>query len=131
MLAQPRGPIAQPDHEIQPSAINTDQHFWDAFDHSDTEVSAKWIVRLCQKLGGWVPFSLEQLQSFYETGRGKKEIFRFNRLIDPGSAFSIMRGTYWTGGGWVVLGEDGLYRVTIDFVERCHRSSPVQVAPAA
>jgi hypothetical protein len=29
------------------------------------------------------------------------------------------------GGGWIVLGDDGKYRVTDDFVKRCFESSPI------
>lgn len=51
---------------LLPSDINTKQHFWNAFDHSETEVSASWIVRFLQQAGNsWAPFMLEDLQAFY------------------------------------------------------------------
>lgn len=51
--------------EITPFDINTNDHFWNAFDHSETEVSARWIVLLCQKRGTWGPFSGEAIEELY------------------------------------------------------------------
>jgi hypothetical protein len=108
---------------IQPSDINTDKHFMGSFDHMETETSARWIVRLCQTLGGWEPFTMAQLLELYAQ-KFPGESFLFNRLIHPGTTFSIISGPYQAGGGWVVQGEDGKYRVTDDFVLRCYHSAP-------
>ena len=114
---------------ILPAHINTKDHFWDAFGHNETEVSANWIVRLCQELGGWKPFSLEQLTTFYHRWRPANERFDFNRLIEPGVARS-RDGAYSTGGGWVTLDDAGNYTVTVDFIARCYKSSPAKSVPA-
>lgn len=112
--------------KVQPSDIDTSKAFFDSFDHMETEISASWVVRLCQELGGWHPFTAEQIQEFY-TRPGRRpvgESFRFNRLVDPGPTFSAATGRSMVGGGWIVVGEDGKYRVTDDFVLRCYRSAP-------
>lgn len=110
------------DFAIRPSAIKIQGHLWDAFDHSETEISASYVVRFCQEQGSWAPFTLEALTSFYEGLRKKKESFHWNRLIEPGYSFSAMRGRYLAGGGWVVERE-GKFHVTADFIERCVRST--------
>lgn len=80
------------DCPIKPSDINVDfkkgfRHLYGAFDNSETEKSAYWIVRLCQQLGSWGPFTLEQIQELYnESIPGEK--FTFNRLVDPQAVFA-------------------------------------------
>ncbi len=118
--------------EIQPKDINAKGHFWDAFDNVETEVSARYIVRLCQEKGGWSPFTREEIEKFYQ--RSGYVNFCFNRLVDPEMVpLSLVRAFAGCreplvpmGGGWVILGEDGKYRVTEDFIRRCHKSSPAQ-----
>lgn len=54
---------------LQPKDIHIGegfQHLWDAFDNSETEVSAYYVVKLCQRLGGWVPFTHEQIEAVYQ-----------------------------------------------------------------
>jgi len=64
---------------ITPYAINTDKHFYGAFGNSETEVSAKHIVKLAQKKEGWYPFTLEEIEAQYnETGH---KYFCFNELL--------------------------------------------------
>lgn len=118
-----RGPIAEPNHPITPHMIDASRHFWDAFDHGETEVSANAIVRFMQAKGGWVPFSLQEIATFFHR-HPHADTFPFNRLVEPGRSFSIEHGWVLKGGGWVVRGEDGFYRVTVDFVVRAHKSSP-------
>lgn len=110
---------------IQPGDIDTKigVHFWDAFDHSETEVSAKWLVRLAQRRGGWHPFTYDQIETFYNI-EGNYHNFSFNRLIKP----EIVRtglgsGQDIRGGGWIIH-EKSLYYFTVDFIERCYKSSP-------
>ena len=91
----------------QPRDINAGRHFWNSFDNREREISAGWIVELCQRNGSWRPFTLDELQAFYS--KTHNENFWFNGLDHL---------------GYVVLGEDGLYRVTAEFVRRCYKSSP-------
>ena len=118
----PQRKLAGPETcDVRPSDIPTaHQHFWDAFDHTHTEISAKWIVRFCTENGdSWAPFTREALQTFYQDQRGKPGKFFFNRLIKAGAAWS--RGErVWRGGGWV-REIDGKLHVTEDFIRRCVR----------
>lgn len=89
---------------IKPSDIRSGEHFWDAFGHFETETSAYVVVRLCEAQGEWTPMRQEDLDRF---ARGK---FYWNNLLKD---------------GWVVLGDDELYRVTVEFVQRCYAAAPV------
>lgn len=92
---------------ITPNHINADTHLWDAFNHSETEVSAGWIVRMLQHRGkGWEPFTLSEIEKFYS--QKHKNGFTFNKLITH---------------GWIVE-HDGQFFVTDEFVCRCLVSSP-------
>lgn len=97
----------------QPSDINAKDHFWNAFDHTETEVSARWIVRFCQERGrGWARFTREEIEAFY--ARWVQDGFTFNRLLAQ---------------GFVDENPPGEYMVTDNFVRRCYRASPT--VPAA
>ena len=109
--------------KITPSDIDASKHLFDAFDNYETEVSARYIVRMCQEQERWFAFTQEEIEEFY-TRNSKSVNFSFNRLVDPGRAYRIRTGMYLTGGGWVILGEDGKYRVTEEFIDNCYRSSP-------
>lgn len=92
---------------ISPDDIDSTQHFWNAFDHSETEVSARWIVRYCQKRGsGWEPIPLSDLEAFY--AEHHLDGFTFNKLTS--------RGWVWVNDGLVILSDE--------FVARCYVSSP-------
>jgi len=103
---------------ILPEDINTERHFFDAFDNSETEGSASWIVRFCQQGNRWVAFSEKEIEAFYNSFGNRH--FPFNRLIGKNPS----RIGVENEGAWIVRGEDSLYRVTIDFVMRCYNSSP-------
>lgn len=72
---------------VQPEHIKTDGHFWDTFGHSETEVSACWLVMFLQARNAagdgksWEPFSRAHLERFYQFMLKKpQETFLFNRL---------------------------------------------------
>jgi hypothetical protein len=72
---------------IKPSNIKIDDHFWSTFGHSETEVSARWIIMFLRAREditsqNWEPFDLVDLEQFYQTLRKKPETFHFNRLTD-------------------------------------------------
>lgn len=96
---------------VQPGHINTKEHFWDAFGNSETEISARLIVSLCQKKGGWIPFTQEEID------KHTNQNFYFNRLCDSWEPKDDRN--------YVILGEDGKYRVTHEFIAACFKSSPV------
>ena len=121
--------IHERDFPIQPDHIATPKggHFWNAFDNTETEISARYVVRLCQRKGGWYPFSYDEIEALYNEAGYRN--FAFNRLIEPGMAFYIQKGRVPEGGGWIIE-QEGQYFVTDDFILRCYKSSPVDVATA-
>jgi len=119
---------------IQPKDIDGSKHFFSAFDHTETEVSANWIIRFLQERGqSWRPFSYEDIDAFY--ARKFKNGFRFNRLVEaemvPPSLARAFAGyrdpLIAVGGGWIIHNEaEGLYYVTEEFIMRCHKASPTK-----
>jgi hypothetical protein len=91
---------------IAPSDINIDKHFFGAFGNTETEVSAKWIVLLCQKKGGWYPFTLKEVEDLYQSLRHKD--YCFNNLLN-------MR---------FIIEKNDVYYITSEFITRCYSSSP-------
>ncbi len=96
-------------YPIQPLHIDCKQHFSDAFSTMATEISARYIVGLCQKNGSWHPFTQEEIDKY------SKKNFNFYELIllDP-----------YDENNYVILGQDGRYRVTREFIINCFKSSP-------
>lgn len=90
-----------------PRDIDTNRHFWKSFDNREREISARWIVQLCQTFGSWRAFTREELELFY--AKWHQDGFLFNGLDTM---------------GYVRLGKDGQYRVTATFVSKCYHSSP-------
>lgn len=81
--------IITPEEEypILPENIDASQHLWSAFDHSETETSAGWLVRFAQERGtGWAPFTREEIDAFYN--RKYPGHFGFNRLVNPESVLA-------------------------------------------
>jgi hypothetical protein len=74
------------EYPIRPCHINTQTHFWGAFGNCETEISANWIVRLCQKRGDWGPFPFSELEALYNE-RGHTGI-TLNNLSDAELAMS-------------------------------------------
>jgi hypothetical protein len=112
-------PVLMPENgvlTIAPHDIDCSQHFWNAFDHSETETSANWIVRLCQELGGWQPFTRATLEAFY--ARKHKDGFTFNRL-EEGKHFVITTDP-------TTKEPTKVYRMTVEFVTACYKSSPAK-----
>jgi len=96
---------------IMPSMIDATKHLYDAFGHMETEVSAGWIIRLCQKRGHWGPFTKKEIEDFYHE-KHPQEDFWFNGLIEDG--FIVSQD-----------GQNDPYEVTFEFVLKCYESSPV------
>lgn len=91
--------------KIRPEEV-TAVRLWNAFDNMETEFSARWIVLLCEEMGGWLPFTREQIEALYR--RHGHRGFSFNRL--DGNT------------DWLVKDGD-TYQVTDEFVGRCYMSS--------
>lgn len=98
--------LIPPDFAPGPDAIDASGHLWDAFDHCETEISAGWIIRLCQERGrGWEPFSRAEIEAFY----ARKDGFTFNQLLSR---------------GFLIPDTADRFHFTDDFVLRCFKSSP-------
>ena len=112
------------DIPIEPKHINTAERFWDCFGNTETEASAHWIVRLFQERGDWGPFTHEEIQQFYKN-HVRNEQFCFNWLMGPYMVYGILEGNVaMPAKNWIVE-SDGQLFVTLDFVYRCYKSSPV------
>jgi hypothetical protein len=139
MIDQPRGRTlsAKPTYRaisdssefpIQPQHIDTSDVFHGAFDHLETEEAARVIVRMCQKFGGWYPFSSNELDAFCQhNGDAGHRHFHFHRLMEPQPGWSRGEARLFGTGGFLVKSEeDGRLRVTEEFVIRCHKASPAK-----
>jgi hypothetical protein len=116
---------------IQPRHIGVDRHLFNSFDHYETEISAKWLIRFAQDRDrGWEPFTYKEIDGFY--ARTIKDGFTFNRLVEaemvPPSLVRAFAGYHDPkvprGGGWIIKGDDDRYYFTVDFVARCFQSNP-------
>lgn len=123
--------VAGKSFRIQPEDIDTSKRLFDAFDNTETEISAIWIVRFLQDRGmGWDSFTFEEISAFYN--RTIKGEFGFNRLVNPEWVPPNLARAFAghhdrpvpVGGGWIILENDKKYYITEDFVERCFRSNP-------
>lgn len=123
-LMDQRGPLVEDvkDFPIKPRDIDAKKPFADAFGNTETEISAGYIVRMCQEKNSWAPFTDKEIEEFYQRS-GHKDGFTFNWLVDQGTSFSIMTGNNPVGGGWIVK-KDGKYHLTTTFVEAIFKSSP-------
>jgi len=89
---------------IKPSDINTREHFWNSFGNFETEVSARLIVKMCQKKDDtWEPFTQADLNKACSNSK-----FRLNNL----------ENTY------VKQRDDGKFEVTKKFIGKCYAASP-------
>jgi hypothetical protein len=118
---------------IMPADIGTRtwiDTFFNSFGDLETETSAYHVVRLCQELGGWQPFTKKQMDDSYHKRGGSR--FDFHELIQPGHRiqdiprFSApgIPSRKLVGGGWIAVDADGKHYVTDDFIVRCFNSSP-------
>ena len=72
--------------QFGPEDFATDRNYWNTFDNSETEVSARWVVMFLQDRGkGWDDFTVGEVLTFYGDEREKSnkgdDGFTFNRLI--------------------------------------------------
>ncbi len=97
-------------YPIKPVDIDVEKHFFNAFGNYEREISARWIVRMCQEKEGWVPFTGDDINTFYHASgrRPLSEDFLFNGLDN---------------GEYLVL-EGDEYCITHEFITACFKSSP-------
>ena len=64
-----------------PDQIDMEHHFMDAFDNYEREITAQWIVQLCQEKGDWMPFTKPEIDKYHLSKTGKP--FYFNGIVTP------------------------------------------------
>ena len=104
---------ANEDLEIRPEDFKV-LNFPSAFGKSETENAAATIVTLCQKKGGWKPFTLKEVKLVHRK-LNKKGEFNFCGLVDRWD--NELSNQYPVGGGWIVK-INGKYYITDSFVFR-------------
>ena len=89
-----------------------------AFGQFEVELVAQYVVRFCQKLGGWKAFAKEDLEQFYAEAGGPRNLILHG--LGTNSKFPF----YWLNERLLPQRPDGKYCVTDLFIERCFASSP-------
>lgn len=92
---------------IQPRQIDSGQHLFDSFATPKQAEAARYVLRMSQKLGGWFPFSIGQIDALWQ-GAGNRHVFSFQGLVCSG--LLVFRG--------------GKYYVTYLFVACYFEESP-------
>jgi hypothetical protein len=119
----PKPRVIEPteDFPIMPTDIDLSDHMWDAFGNQETEISARYLMRLAQKRGDWLPFTREEIEALYNEAGFQR--FGFNHLIGE---FRVHRaGNSWWERLDVIVERDGKFYFTDEFVTRCYRSRPI------
>lgn len=106
--------------KIEPSDIDCSRHFFDAFGNSETEVSARWVVRFCQDRGdGWADFTYADIEEYYQS-KGMKDGFWFNKLF---AMDCLHDKTFKPENNWDRHEESDIITIDFRFVARCYVSS--------
>lgn len=96
---------------IKPQDIDTSDRFWDTFGKVETEISARYLVKLAQKKGGWDPFTKEEINAF------SGEDFWFNGLVSSADPEHSL-----------IQEREGRYHFTHNFIVQCFLKRPAQNA---
>ena len=69
---------------LKPDDFRVDRHYWDTFGNSETEISARWIIKFLQDRDkGWISFTFDEINAYYRgIMTGVIRDFTFNRLIE-------------------------------------------------
>ena len=115
-------------YPIQPKDIDVSGRLCllSTFGHRETELAAIFIINVCQQKGEWAALTHEELDEAYvQTKEGQWRI-----EFDLGYQWAVEKyglnhlfGFYDLVPNLVVLGDDGKYRVTEEFIRRCHEVS--------
>lgn len=102
-----------PSFPVRPGDIDTGLSlhwsFPDLIDGPESHQVAKEVIEFCQQAGGWTSFTIAEIPCLAGGGG----------LTDPGYVWKSGEAVPITRG-WIVLGEDGRFRVTSDFIFRCY-----------
>lgn len=95
---------------ITPEDISLGKHFFDAFGHYESEISASWLVSFAQARGeGWEPFTDADIEQFY--AKSGYVNFSFNRLL---TSCQILKRE---------IAEGCVYHFTEEFISRCYKAA--------
>lgn len=115
-------------YNVQPKDIDISGRFplLSTFGHRETELAAIFIISFCQQKGGWVAFTYRELDEAYaqtQEGKWKMKFDMGYRLAVEKYGLYHLFDFYDLVPNLVVLGDDGKYRVTEEFIRRCHKTS--------
>jgi hypothetical protein len=125
---QEKLPVTPNGRPITPEDIDISRHLFDAFGNMETEISAHYIISLCQQKGGWESFTQQEIENYYRS-KGHEDGFTFNALIEPMTQ-RLFGGLSHTVGGGFIIKEGDIFKITPQFIERAYKSSP-SVTPTA
>ncbi|KKW21390.1 MAG: hypothetical protein UY64_C0022G0015 [Parcubacteria group bacterium GW2011_GWA1_51_12] len=115
-------------HPIRPKDFNLASvgTLSSTFGKSEVEQTARNLIRFCQRRGGWYPFTVEELIDFYKQV-GEDPRFIFFGLLgvwgDDGM-FAQHTNPWHESPPYLVIGADGMYRVTERFIQQCAINLP-------
>lgn len=95
-------------YPIKPSDIDSSKHFYNTFDNSETEVSARLLVRLAQQNGDWRDFTQAEINTL------SKHNFCFNRLVTRDKETDYIKKN-----------DDGSFSFTHKFIAKCWLKAPI------
>jgi hypothetical protein len=99
---------------IKPEHIDVSRNFMSSvWQNMETEISANWLVRFAQHREHWMPFTIEDLESFYHE-KFPGERFHFNKLT-PDYIKELTEDDGWNRD-WMAF--------TTEFVAACYAVSP-------
>ena len=119
-------------HPIRPKDFNLASvgTLSSTFGKSEVEQTARNLIRFCQRRGGWYPFTVEELIDFYKQV-GEDPRFIFFGLLgvwgDDGM-FAQHTNPWHESPPYLVIGADGMYRVTERFIQQCASGKPTALA---
>ena len=96
-------------YPIQPQNISG-KYFPEAFCNVATEMAAVCLILFCQEKNSWAPFKKKEINSFC-----MHEFYFYGLCPENDEA---------NEDNLIILGENGLYHFTHEFVARCFAASP-------
>ncbi len=116
--------------QIGPERFNPKDWSMVSFGKAEAETMARLIVSFCQSQGGWVPFTLDQLEQHYLHIHGKaanRESLEWNLicLINPAFEEELMAICEPTQepSDYILTVAVDTYRVRPDFIRACCKGS--------
>lgn len=97
-------------YPIAPDQIDATGDFPGIFGKCESEVAAACIMRLCQKNGGWEPFTLGDLKSV---------------TMDKLDKFLVQVGVQCLVRGEFIIRRKRRYYLTEEFIQRCYEYFPM------